>query len=133
MISKMQKYIKKCCDLFRHFGAIYLDFNQNYQIVETFFINLLEHPDNLFDMTSYITDGDNAKTKLRNYVRRVEHCDARYVVDDMYEYDERVFTSEERYKCCIYLKNKLLTTVYDSTKGVEFKAAEKALQILGVE
>ena len=37
-----------------------MDFGK-YEYVEQFMINLIEHPDTLFDMTSYITDGDNAK------------------------------------------------------------------------
>jgi ribonuclease-3 len=127
--------IKKCCDLLEALlGAIYLDFN-NYEYVERFMINLLEHPDSLFDMTSYIIDGDNAKTKLRNYVRRVEHCDARYEVEDMFDEDpEQLYTTNEtRYKCSIYLKCKLLVSVYGSDiKGVEFIAAEKALIKLGI-
>ena len=127
--------IKKCCDLLEAFlGAIYLDFGK-YDYVETFMINLLEHPNTLFDMTSYITDGDNAKTKLRNYVRRVEHADVVYKTDDMFIYDEeQIFTSEEeRYKCMVYLKKKLLATGYGANlKAAEFAAAEKALIELGI-
>lgn len=123
--------IKKCCDLLEALlGAIYLDFGK-YEYVEKFVINLLEHPDTLFDMTSYITDGDNAKTKLRNYVRRVEHCDAKYEIEDMFIHDEeQIFTTaEERYKCIIYLRKKIIATGYAATpKAAEFIAAEKAIK-----
>jgi ribonuclease-3 len=127
--------IKKCCDLLEALlGAIYLDFGK-YEYVERFMINLIEHPDTLFDMTSYITDGDNAKTKLRNYVRRVEHCDARYEVEDMFDEDpEQLYTTEEtRYKCSVYLKRKLIASVVGSNpKALEFAVAEKALVKLGI-
>jgi ribonuclease III len=127
--------IKKCCDLLEAFlGAIYIDFG-NYEYVSRFVINLIEHPDTLFDMTSYINGGDNAKTKLRNYVRRVEHCDARYEVEDTFINDEEQLytTPETRYKCSIYLKRKLLVTEYNANeKTVEFKAAEKALTKFGI-
>lgn len=127
--------IKKCCDLLEALlGAIYMDFGK-YEYVETFIINLIEHPNTLFDMTSYITDGDNAKTKLRNYVRRVEHCDARYEVEDMFDEDpEQLYTTNEtRYKCSVYLKRRLIVSVVGSNpKALEFMAAEKALVKLGI-
>lgn len=87
--------IKKMCDVLEAFiAAIYLDFNKEkhgflsqfhsgpgYQVAEKFLINLLEHPDTLLDMTSYIMDDGNYKTKLRNYLRRSKQTDAVYTTE----------------------------------------------------
>lgn len=128
--------IKKCCDLLEAFlGALYIDLNK-YEFVEKFIINLLEHPDTLFDMTSYITDGDNSKSKLRNYVRRVEHCDAKYIIEDLSLYDEEnIFVEDnKKYKCEIFLKKKKIAIEYgDNIKELKFKTASKALKNLGVD
>ena len=88
--------IKKMCDILEAFiAAIYLDFNKEkhgflsqfhsgpgYQVAEKFLINLLEHPDTLLDMTSFITDDGNFKTKLRNYLRRSKQTDAIYTTEE---------------------------------------------------
>ena len=135
--------IKKCCDLLEAFlGALYMDFGR-YDYVEQFIINLMEHPNTLFDMTSYITDGDNFKTQLRNYVRRVEHCDVRYVIEELNgkndEEENSIFVeigsneSKAKYRCSIYLRWKLLASKEgDNSKALEFETAELALRELGV-
>ena len=94
------------CDVLEAFiAAIYLDFNKEkhgflsqfhsgpgYQVAEKFLINLLEHPDTLLDMTSFITDDGNFKTKLRNYLRRSKQTDAVYNTEEgKYENDNSTF------------------------------------------
>lgn len=80
--------IKKCCDIFEAFiAAIYLDFNKDkhgvmipfmsglgFQIAEKFFINILEDPETLIDITSYILDDKNYIVQLRNYCCRILGC-----------------------------------------------------------
>jgi dsRNA-specific ribonuclease len=80
--------IKKCCDIFEAFiASIYLDFNKDkhgvmspfmsglgFQIAEKFFINILEDPETLIDITSYILDDKNYIVQLRNYCCRVLGC-----------------------------------------------------------
>ena len=119
--------IKKCCDIFEAFiAAIYLDFNKDFDIVKTFVISVIEHPDSLLDITSYINEGDNPKTKLRNYVRRVKHTDVIYSVN------EYLLDSEEIiYKCSIYLKNEIIGTGESkNSKESEFIAADNALNLI---
>lgn len=118
--------IKKCCDLLEAFiGAIYLDFKENFKYVNTFLINLIEHPDSLLDFTSYITEGTDSKTKLRNLSRRNYHCDVKYNII----YDDKT----KLYNCKITLKNKIIgESNHNNSKQSEFDAANNALFNLGI-
>ena len=118
--------IKKMCDILEAFiAAIYLDFNKEkhgflsqfhsgpgYQVAEKFLINLLEHPDTLLDMTSFITDDGNFKTKLRNYLRRSKQTDAIYTTEEG-EFEDNNTSFKYRSKLSTKKnKSKILMTAY---------------------
>lgn len=132
--------IKKLCDVLEAFiAAIYLDFNNEkpgmlsqfhsgigYQIAEKFLINLFEHPDTLLDMTSYIMDDGNFKTKLRNYLRRSKKTDAVYTTEKG-EYLDNNNTFKYRSKLSTKKnKSKVVMTAY----GNHPKEAEQRVACL---
>lgn len=115
--------IKVCCDIFEAFvAAIYLDFNNNFNMAYIFVVGVLEHSDTLFDLTSYITSGTDDKTMLRNYSRRVKHSEPQY---------ETIKITDSLFKTIIKIKNDIIAESTDvSYKKSQYTTAKLALNIL---
>jgi ribonuclease-3 len=142
--------IKKLCDVLEAFiAAIYLDYNKEkhgflaqfhsgpgYQVAEKFLINLLEHLDTQLDMTSYIIDDGNFKTKLRNYLRRCKQTDANYLTEEGHYTDDKNPVINYRYKTKLTTKknkNKVLMIGYGNhNKEAEQQAAHLYLISEGI-
>ena len=146
--QKAREDIKKMCDVLEAFvAAIYLDFcdekhgflasflsGTGYQVAEKFLINLLEHPDTLLDMTALILDDGNFKTKLRNYLRRMEQTDAIYITEDgTFENEDGISYTYKTMISTKKKKNYMLGIGYgNSKKEAEQNGAQNALKECGI-
>ena len=124
---------KILCDMFEAFiAAIYLDFNNDkhgflnsfisgsgYQVAELFLINLIEDEQSQLDITTFILDDRNYKSKILKLIKRIHKYTPEFKVskNDISKSGEAIITMQ--------LLNPKTKEIISEGKGQNIKKAEQ--------